>query len=86
MTILSIRLQDLEISRRVEEFQNAVATITKVDFVPDDQNSFERGHLVRGFRRHTRRLALAYRMLSDPRNAGNSITGIAMDSGFGNLS
>ncbi|TCK19757.1 AraC-like DNA-binding protein [Ancylobacter aquaticus] len=40
MTVLSIRSQDFEISRRVEEFQNVVAAITKVDFVPDDQNSF----------------------------------------------
>lgn len=40
MTILSIRSQDFEISRRVEEFQNVVAAITKVDFVPDDQDSF----------------------------------------------
>ncbi len=40
MTILSIRSQDFEISRRVEEFQNVVATITKVDFVPDDRKSF----------------------------------------------
>src|SRR5690606_24895325 len=40
MTILSIRSQDFEISQRVEEFQNVIAAITKVDFVPDDQNSF----------------------------------------------
>lgn len=40
MTILSIRSQDFEISRRVEEFQNVVAAITKVDFVPDDADSF----------------------------------------------
>jgi len=40
MTIVSIRSQDFEISRRVEEFQNVVAAITKVDFVPDDQDSF----------------------------------------------
>ena len=40
MTILSIRSQDFEISRRVEEFQNVVSTITKVDFVTDDRKSF----------------------------------------------
>ena len=40
MTILSIRSQEFEISRRVEEFQNVVAEITKVDFVPDDEDSF----------------------------------------------
>ncbi|WP_373356253.1 AraC family transcriptional regulator [Pseudoroseicyclus sp. CXY001] len=40
MTILSIRSQDFEISRRVEEFQNVIAAITKVDFVPDDETSF----------------------------------------------
>jgi AraC-like DNA-binding protein len=40
MTVLSIRSQDFEISQRVEEFQNVIAAITKVDFVPDDQSSF----------------------------------------------
>jgi AraC-like DNA-binding protein len=40
MTIFSIRSQDFDTSQRVEEFQNVVAAITKVDFVPDDQNSF----------------------------------------------
>ncbi len=40
MTILSIRSQDFEISRRVEEFQNVVAAITKVNFVPDDEDFF----------------------------------------------
>ena len=40
MTILSLRSQDFEISQRVEEFQNVIAAITKVDFVPDDPQSF----------------------------------------------
>ncbi|MCF3934115.1 AraC family transcriptional regulator [Acuticoccus sp. M5D2P5] len=40
MTILSIRSQDFDVSRRVEEFQNVVAAITKVNFVPDDEDSF----------------------------------------------
>ena len=40
MTLLSIRSQDFDISRRVEEFQNVIAAITKVDFLPDDENSF----------------------------------------------
>ncbi len=40
MTILSIRSHDFAISQRVEEFQNVIAAITKVDFVPDDQSSF----------------------------------------------
>lgn len=40
MSILSIRSQDFEISRRVEEFQTVVSSITKVDFVPDDANTF----------------------------------------------
>lgn len=34
----------------------------------------------------TRRLALAYRMLVDPRNASRNIGQIAMDTGFGDLS
>ena len=40
MTILSIRSQEFESSRRVEEFQSVVAAITKVDFIPDNQESF----------------------------------------------
>jgi AraC-like DNA-binding protein len=34
----------------------------------------------------TRRLALAHRMLSDPRNAASSIASVAMSAGFGDLS
>ena len=40
MTILSIRSQDFEISQRVAEFQNVIASITRVDFVPDDAHTF----------------------------------------------
>jgi AraC-like DNA-binding protein len=38
--LLSIRSQDYDASRRVEEFQSVIAAITKVDFVPEDENSF----------------------------------------------
>ena len=41
MTVLAIRSQDFEISRRVEEFQAVIGAITKVDFVPDDAQSFQ---------------------------------------------
>lgn len=40
MTILSIRSEEFDISRRIEEFQNVVAAITKVEFVPDDEDAF----------------------------------------------
>lgn len=40
MTILSLRSQDFDVSRRVDEFQNVIATITKVDFLPDDPHAF----------------------------------------------
>lgn len=40
MTIFSIRSQDFDAITRVEEFQNVVSAITKVDFVPDDLETF----------------------------------------------
>jgi len=65
MTIVSIRSQDFEISRRVEEFQNVVAAITKVDFVPDDRDSFTSEtsigvlqNLIVGYGRHSASTAL----------------------------
>ncbi|MEO3388948.1 AraC family transcriptional regulator [Mesorhizobium sp. CAU 1741] len=60
MTLLSIRSQDFEISRRIEEFQNVVSAITRVDFMPDDLESFhsetEIGvlqNLIVGYGRHS---------------------------------
>lgn len=60
MTILSIRSQDFEVSQRVEEFQNVISAITKVDFVPDDPTSFRSEttigilqNLVLGYGRHS---------------------------------
>jgi AraC-type DNA-binding domain-containing proteins len=38
--LLSICSQDYAPSQRVEEFQSVIAAITKVDFTPDDKNSF----------------------------------------------
>ena len=65
MTILSIRSQDFDVSRRVEEFQNVIAAITKVDFVPDDQNSFTSEtsigilqNLIVGYGRHSASMAV----------------------------
>ncbi|WP_150524634.1 helix-turn-helix transcriptional regulator [Roseibium sediminis] len=40
MTLFAIRSQDLDVSRRVDEFRDVVATITKVDFIPEDLQSF----------------------------------------------
>ncbi|MGY4749321.1 AraC family transcriptional regulator [Pannonibacter sp. Q-1] len=40
MAILSIRSKDFSRTRRVEEFRNVVANITKVDFIPDDRQDF----------------------------------------------
>jgi AraC-like DNA-binding protein len=60
MTILSIRSQDFEVSRRVEEFQNVIGAITKVDFIPDDPKSFQSEteigvlqNLILGYGRHS---------------------------------
>ncbi len=60
MTVLSIRSKDFCASRRVEEFQNVVAAITKVEFVPDDLETFHSettvgvlNDLVVGYGRHS---------------------------------
>ncbi|MCG6122834.1 MAG: hypothetical protein MEP57_09030 [Microvirga sp.] len=65
MTVLSIRSQDFEVSRRVEEFQNVVSAITKVDFIPDDPNSFQSEttigvlqNLIVGYGRHSASTAI----------------------------
>lgn len=60
MTVLAIRSQDFDVSRRVEEFQNVVSTITRVDFTPEDQESFQSEteigilqNLIVGYGRHS---------------------------------
>jgi AraC-like DNA-binding protein len=60
MPILSIRSQDFEVSRRVEEFQNVIAAITKVDFTPENPKSFHSEtqigilqNLIVGYGRHS---------------------------------
>lgn len=60
MTVLSIRSQDFEVSRRVEEFQAVIGAITKVDFIPDDPKSFQSEteigvlqNLIVGYGRHS---------------------------------
>ena len=40
MTIISIRSQDLDARRRLDAFQDAVATVTKVRFMPEDRENF----------------------------------------------
>lgn len=65
MTVLSIRSQDFEISRRVDEFQAVVGAITRVDFTPEDPDSFhsetEIGvlqNLIVGYGRHSKSTAV----------------------------
>lgn len=60
MAKLSIRSQDLETSRRVEEFQAVIGAITKVDFTPEDLQSFQSEteisvlqNLIVGYGRHS---------------------------------
>ncbi len=60
MTVLSIRSQDFEVSRRVEEFQAVIGAITRVDFTPEDPKSFQSEteigvlqNLIVGYGRHS---------------------------------
>ncbi|OCW57071.1 helix-turn-helix transcriptional regulator [Hoeflea olei] len=40
MTLLSIRSEDFDRASRVDAFRNVVASMTKVDFIPDDRQHF----------------------------------------------
>lgn len=40
MTVLSIRSQDFDRAQRVDAFRSVVASMTKVDFIPDDRDAF----------------------------------------------